>query len=145
MNRKKAVRVACECAKLSLAYNFNNDPRPINAIKCAESWLEGNATTDSTRIAARESAVRACEIAYSAESDCSSSAYHAARATYSDNPKQDLIDAIHCACFYNRAESLERCSNILAGYGLELIFSHERFGFVDVQPYILIIDVKESE
>lgn len=53
-SRKRLVRCACACARLSLPYVMPGDERPLRAIETAERWVNGDdsVTLDDVRTAA---------------------------------------------------------------------------------------------
>ena len=110
--RRDLVKLACECARLSLEYVEYGRKQPLNAIETAEAWLRNEATVEEVKAAAI--------IAYSAFCETASSAYNAAHTVYADDPLDSAQRAIDSACFANRKKTLRKCEKIAKKYRIRI-------------------------
>jgi len=111
--RRDLVKLACECARLSLEYVEYGRKQPLNAIETAEAWLRNEATVEEVKAAA-------CDIGYSAFCETASSAYNAAHTVYADDPLDSAQRAIDSACFANRKKTLRKCEKIAKKYRIRI-------------------------
>ena len=118
--RRDLVKLACECARLSLEYVEYGRKQPLNAIETAEAWLRNEATIEDVKKAAVKSAHLATYIAYSAFCETAYSAYNAAHTVYADDPLDSAQRAIDSACFANREQTLKKCAKIAEKYGAKI-------------------------
>ena len=118
--RRDLVKLACECARLSLEYVEYGRKQPLNAIETAEAWLRNEATVEEVKAAAIKSAHLACDIGYSAFCETASSAYNAAHTVYADDPLDSAQRAIDSACFANRKKTLRKCEKIAKKYRIRI-------------------------
>jgi len=75
--RRRLVRVACQCARLALLYVQASETRPLRAIETAERWANGD---ESVTLAEVRAAYDAAADAAAAASAASYAAYYAAYA-----------------------------------------------------------------
>ena len=89
---KLIVKVACQCARLSLPYVKKGDLRPRQAIEITELWLEDKATIEEVKLAA--------DAAYSAAVANAVYAANAANAAYAAYAAANAAYAAYAAAAY---------------------------------------------
>jgi hypothetical protein len=128
-DRKKIVKVACKCARLSLHLVKKGEERPRIAIETAEAWTRGEATLGGVKKAAA-SAYAAAYAAYAAYTSATATdsaaaaayaAYAAAYAAYAADSAADSAASAYAAdsaadsaaSAYAYTTAQRQCANIV--------------------------------
>jgi len=97
VDRKRVVRAACDCARLSLKYVPKGEKRPLRCIQVTEQWCQGKAPIESV-IEARRAAYAA--YAYAAAADAADAAAYAdASAASAASAAAAAADAAYAAAY----------------------------------------------
>ena len=107
--RRKPVRCACECARLSLPHVREGEDLPREAIELAERWAEGDGGVSINDLCdAAEAANAAAHAANAAAHAAYAAAYAASEASYAAAEAADEADAAVANC-----DLLGECADIV--------------------------------
>ena len=111
--RRRLVRVACQCARLALLYVQASETRPLRAIETAERWANGDESVTLAEVRAAYDA--AADAAAAAASAASYAAYVAAAyAAYAAAAAAAAAAyAAYAAAAAARSQMLARCAEIV--------------------------------
>ena len=110
LDRKTLVLAACDCARLVLHLDTDEQERPRKAIEAAEAWTRGAATIEDVRAAAYAAAAYA-DAAY-ADADAAAAAYAdaAAYAAYAADAAAAAAAAAYADAAYARVSMRHECA-----------------------------------
>jgi len=124
--RRRLVRVACQCARLALPYVEAGETRPLRAIEIAERWANGDesvtlaevraaydAAADAAAAAASYASYAAYYAAYAAAADAAAASYAAAAAADAAAADAAARSQMLAAAAAARSQMLARCVEIV--------------------------------